>query len=147
MTLIDRSALVMYSARQMYALVDDIEHYPAFMQGCQSARVISRSDEEVVGELTLGKGGLRYSFTTRNLLKPEEEMQMALVEGPFRKFRASWRFQPLAENACKVSLTMEFDFAGGLVGMALESLFNHSANNLVDALVNRAHQLYGSGAE
>ena len=42
---------------------------------------------------------------------------------------------------------MEFDFAGGLVGMALESLFNHSANNLVDALVNRAHQLYGSGAE
>jgi ribosome-associated toxin RatA of RatAB toxin-antitoxin module len=147
MTLIDRSALVMYSARQMYALVDDIEHYPTFMQGCQSARVISRSDEEVVGELTLGKGGLRYSFTTRNLLRPGEEMQMSLVEGPFRKFRASWRFQPLAENACKVSLTMEFDFAGGLVGMALESLFNHSANNLVDALVNRAHQLYGSGAE
>jgi len=35
MTRIDRSALVMYSAQQMYALVDDIEHYPAFMQGCQ----------------------------------------------------------------------------------------------------------------
>lgn len=143
MTRIDRSALVMYSAQQMYALVDDIEHYPAFMQGCQAARVISRSEDEVVGELTLGKGGLRYSFTTRNLLKPGEQMQMALVEGPFRKFSAAWRFQPLAENACKVSLSMEFDFAGGLVGMALESLFNHSANNLVDALVNRAHALYG----
>jgi ribosome-associated toxin RatA of RatAB toxin-antitoxin module len=117
------------------------------MQGCQSARVISRSDEEVVGELTLGKGGLRYSFTTRNLLKPGEEMQMALVEGPFRKFGAAWRFQALADNACKVSLTMEFDFAGGLVGMALESLFNHSANNLVDALVNRAHELYGSAEQ
>jgi ribosome-associated toxin RatA of RatAB toxin-antitoxin module len=146
MTRIDRSALVMYSAQQMYALVDDIEHYPAFMQGCQSARVISRSDDEVVGELTLGKGALRYSFTTRNLLRPGEEMQMALVEGPFRKFGAAWRFQALADNACKVSLTMEFDFAGGLVGMALETLFNHSANNLVDALVNRAHELYGSTA-
>lgn len=146
MTRIDRSALVMYSAQQMYELVDDIEHYPAFMQGCQSARVLSRSVDEVVGELTLGKGALRYSFTTRNLLKPGEEMQMTLVEGPFRKFGASWHFQPLAENACKVSLTMEFDFAGALVGMALESLFNHSANTLVDALVNRAHAVYGSAA-
>lgn len=146
MTRIDRSALVMYSAQQMYALVDDIEHYPLFMQGCQSARVISRSDDEVVGELTLGKGGLRYSFTTRNLLKPGQEMQMALVEGPFRKFGAAWRFQALSDDACKVSLTMEFDFAGGIVGMALESLFNLSANNLVDALVNRAHTLYGASA-
>lgn len=143
MTRIDRSALVMYSAQQMYALVDDIEHYPSFMQGCQSARVISRNDEEVVGELTLGKGGLRYSFTTRNLLKHGQEMQMSLVEGPFRKFGAVWRFQALSASACKLSLTMEFDFAGGLVGMALESLFNHSANNLVDALVNRADALYG----
>jgi len=68
MTRIDRSALVMYSAQQMYALVDDIEHYPAFMQGCQAARVISRTDDEVVGELTLGKAGLRYAFTTRAVL-------------------------------------------------------------------------------
>lgn len=143
MTRIDRSALVMHSAQQMYALVDDIEHYPAFMQGCQAARVVSRTDDEVVGELTLGKAGLRYSFTTRNRLTPGQQMQMELVEGPFRTFRASWHFQPLAENACKVSLSMEFDFAGGLVGMALESLFNHSANTLVDALVERAHKLYG----
>jgi ribosome-associated toxin RatA of RatAB toxin-antitoxin module len=31
--------------------------------------------------------------------------------------------------------------------MALESLFNHSANHLVDALVNRAHELYGSAEQ
>jgi len=38
---------------------------------------------------------------------------------------------------------MEFDFAGGIMGFALEKLFNHSANNLVEALVNRANQVYG----
>ncbi|OGT73909.1 MAG: ubiquinone-binding protein [Gammaproteobacteria bacterium RIFCSPLOWO2_02_FULL_57_10] len=141
-TRIDRSALVMFSARQMFDLVNDIENYPLFMQGCQQARVLSRSETEVVGELVLGKAGLQHSFTTRNILKPCEEMQMSLVEGPFRKFSASWRFQSLAENACKVSLQMEFDFAGGLVGYALEKLFNHSANSLVDSVVARANQLY-----
>ena len=137
MTRIDRSALVMYE------LVNDIEDYPQFMQGCQKARVISRTEEEVVGELTLGAAGLSHTFTTRNTLVPGQEMQMHLVEGPFREFGASWHFKALSPEACKVSLQMEFDFAGGIMGFALEKLFNHSANNLVEALVNRANQVYG----
>ena len=143
MTRIDRSALVMHSAQQMYDLVNDIEDYPQFMQGCQKARVISRTEDEVVGELTLGAAGLSHTFTTRNTLVPGQEMQMHLVEGPFREFGASWHFKALSDQACKVTLQMEFDFAGGIMGFALEKLFNHSANNLVEALVNRANQVYG----
>lgn len=146
MTRIDRSALVMHSAQQMYELVNDIEDYPQFMQGCQKARVISRTEEEVVGELTLGAAGLSHTFTTRNTLVPGQEMQMHLVEGPFREFGASWHFKALSPEACKVSLQMEFDFAGGIMGFALEKLFNHSANNLVEALVNRANQVYGQAS-
>lgn len=143
MTRIDRSALVMHSAQQMYELVNDIESYPAFMHGCQKATVLSRSDTEVVGELSLGVAGLQHSFTTRNVLVPGEQMQMSLVEGPFKNFSAAWHFKALGENACKVSLQMEFDFSGGIMGFALEKLFNHSANTLVDALVERANAVYG----
>lgn len=142
-TRIDRSALVMYTAQQMYDLVNDIECYPLFMQGCQKARVIERTDDTVIGELTLGAAGLHYSFTTRNTVVAGESMQMSLVEGPFKHFSAAWHFKPLNEQACKVSLEMEFDFAGGLVGMALEKLFHHTANTLVDALVKRANEVYG----
>ena len=42
MTSLNRSALVNFSAKQMYDLVNDIENYPHFMQGCQAAR---RSEE------------------------------------------------------------------------------------------------------
>lgn len=146
MTRIDRSALVMFSAQQMFDLVNDIENYPKFMQGCQQARVISRTEDEVVGELTLGKAGLKYSFTTCNALVAGESMAMQLVEGPFRSFNAAWRFSALNENACKVTLEMEFDFTGGVVGYALEKLFNHSANSLVDSLVNRAQLVYAEPA-
>lgn len=143
MVTIERSALVNYSAAQMYALVDDIEQYPAFMHGCQSAEVLSRSDNEMVGKLTLGKAGLRYTFTTRNELVPDQSMDMSLLEGPFKKFSATWRFDALSADACKVSLRMEFEWAGGLLGAAMEKLFQHSANTLVDELVNRAYALYG----
>jgi ribosome-associated toxin RatA of RatAB toxin-antitoxin module len=142
MTRIDRSALVQFSAEQMFELVNDIESYPQFMQGCTAARIISLSEDELVGELTLSRAGIRRTFTTRNVLTPGREMNMQLVEGAFSAFSATWRFSPLTEEACKVSLEMEFEFTSGLMDFAMEKLFSSSANNLVDALVQRAHQVY-----
>lgn len=144
MTRIDRSALVNFSAAQMYDLVNDIESYPEFMHGCVDAKVISRGENELVGKLTLSKAGLKHTFTTRNTLVPNREIDMDLVEGAFRHFAASWRFVPLAEDACKVTLEMEFEFIGGMMDFALEKLFRHTANSLVDELVERARDVYGS---
>jgi ribosome-associated toxin RatA of RatAB toxin-antitoxin module len=143
MITIERSALVPYSADQMYALVDDVTQYPQFMHGCIAAEVVSRTPEELIRKLTLGKAGLRYSFTTRNLLTAGVRMDMTLVEGPFRSFSATWHFKALTPEASKVSLVMHFEWAGGLLGAAMEKLFQHSANSLVDEVVNRAQKVYG----
>lgn len=143
MTSISRSALVEYSAEQMFDLVNDIEHYPQFMQGCVSAKVLSQSDTELVGELRLAKAGISQQFTTKNTLLRPERIDMSLVEGGFKNFAATWTFDALTTNACKVSLMMEFEFKSGLMGFAAEKLFSSSANNLVDAIVQRAHEVYG----
>jgi len=143
MVAIQRSALVNYSASQMFDLVNDIEHYPKFMQGCRSARVISRSESELVGELCLAKAGISHRFVTRNTLQSPVKIEMQLVEGNFSAFHACWTFTELTESACKVALTMEFEFKTGLVAFAAEKLFSSSANNLVDALVARAQVVYG----
>ncbi len=144
MTAINRSALVEYSAEQMFDLVNAIEQYPQFMQGCVSARVLSQSDTELVGELRLSKAGISQQFTTQNLLFRPERIEMSMVEGSFKNFSAIWAFDALTENACKVSLAMDFEFNSGLLDFAAEKLFSSSANNLVDAIVQRAHQVYGN---
>ena len=143
MTCIDQSALLPYSAEQMFALVNDIESYPLFMDGCLGAEIISRDDQEIIGRLELGKAGLRYAFTTRNTLHPPLRMDMTLVDGPFRKLDATWTFQPLNAGASKVSLKMEFEFSSGLVDMALKRLFDSTSRNLVNAICRRAEALYG----
>lgn len=142
MTSINRSALVEYSAEQMFDLVNDIEHYPQFMQGCVSAKVLSQSDTELVGELRLAKAGISQQFTTKNTLLRPERIDMSLVEGGFKNFSSQWTFDALTTNACKVSLSMEFEFKSGLMGFTAEKLFSSSANNLVDAIVQRAHEVY-----
>lgn len=143
MTSIHRSALVEYSDQQMFDLVNDIAHYPEFMQGCVSARVLSQSESELVGELRLAKAGISQQFTTKNILHRPERIDMSLVEGNFTQFKSQWSFDALTASACKISLSMEFEFKSGLMGFAAEKLFSSSANNLVDAIVQRAHEVYG----
>lgn len=143
MTQIHRSALVAYSDQQMFQLVNDIEAYPQYMDGCIGAEVLERSESEITARLDLSKMGMRYSFTTRNHLVEPETMDMCLVEGPFRQLKGLWSFRALAENACKVSLDLEFEFNNGLVAKAAGKWFESVANELVDGLCRRAQQIYG----
>lgn len=143
MPAIHRSALVPYSPAEMYSLVNDIDSYPQFLPWCKSARVLSRDDDEVRASLELARGGFEKSFTTCNRLQKNKMVEMRLVEGPFHHLEGFWRFEPLGEQACKVSLDMDFEFANKLVGLALGSLFNQIANTLVDSFCKRAIDVYG----
>lgn len=143
MTTITRSALVMYSAERMFDLVNDVGHYPEFLKGCESTRVIGQSDDFIEAELTLSMMGIRQRFTTRNDLQRPVAMKMKLVEGPFSTFSGFWQFDRLTDDACKVSLNMEFTVNNVLAGAALSAAFKQIANNMVDAFVERAQVIYG----
>lgn len=141
---IERSALVNHSAAELFDLVNDIEAYPSFMPGCRGARVIEKSDEELVGELQLGAAGVEQRFTTRNALERPTRISMSLLEGNFREFSAEWKFEPLSDQACKVSLSMNFEFSRSFLDLAASTLFSSMASAQVDAIVKRAAAVYGN---
>ena len=127
----------------MFALVNDIESYPAFLPWCRSARVLSRNQDEVRATLEMVKGVVRKSFTTCNRLQPNKMVEIRLLDGPFRRLEGYWRFEPLREDACKVSLDLEFEFSNALLRATIGPVFNQIANSLVDAFCKRAEELYG----
>lgn len=137
-TRIERSAMVLHPASLLFDLVNDIEAYPEFMDGCRAARVLSRADDEVVARLDLARGGIHQSFATRNRLVRPTAIIMELEEGPFTRLHGEWRFKALTDSACKVSLILEFQFKSGLARLAANKLFTQVANNLVAATVARA---------
>lgn len=137
-TSIQRSALVLYSAQAMFDLVNDIEAYPLYMDGCSGAQVMSRDDKEIIARLDLRKAGISHSFTTRNHLSAPQLVEMTLVDGPFSYFQGVWQFKALQENASKISLDLEFALKSGMLNKAAGKLFTRVADNLVAALVQRA---------
>jgi ribosome-associated toxin RatA of RatAB toxin-antitoxin module len=132
MTRIQRHALVMHSASRMFHLVNEVEAYPEHFGWCENADVLERDDDSMVARLDLKIAGLRTNFTTRNRWVEPTRLDLHLVDGPFRKLEGHWTFHALDEEACKVSLTLDFDVAGSLVGNALALGFQGLADRLVD---------------
>ncbi len=144
MSVIQRSALVHYSAAEMYRLVNDVAAYPEFLPWCRSAKVISETEDEMVASVEIARGLLNQTFTTRNRLVKDRRIELQLVDGPFKKLHGVWRFEPLkTDNACKVTLDLEFEFDSAMIAIAAKPIFTQIANSLVDAFVKRAVQVYG----
>ncbi|MBK7541996.1 MAG: type II toxin-antitoxin system RatA family toxin [Candidatus Competibacteraceae bacterium] len=143
MATVNKSALVLYSAAEMYGLVENIEAYPQFLPWCRSARILSRSADEVRATIEMAKSGVHKSFTTCNRMQPNKMIDIRLLEGPFKRLQGYWRFESLRAGASKVSLDMEFEFANTLLRVAVEPVFKQIANSLVDAFCKRAVDLYG----
>ncbi len=139
---VERSALVHYSAQQMFDLINDIEAYPQYMDGCVGAAILARGDDWLEARLDLSKAGVSQSFVTRNHLQPPLVMTLNLVDGPFKFLRGAWRFTPLGETACKLSFELEFELQNRLLGLAVGKLFETVSTKQVDALCARAKQVY-----
>lgn len=142
MTVINKSAIVPYSAAQMFDLVNDIESYSQFVPYCVNSRVVERNVDEIHASLTFAGAGISKSFSTLNRLQPHKMVEMRLVNGPFKSLEGFWSFETMEEQICRVSLNLEFELAAGVLKMVFGPVFNQVASLLVDSFHKRAEQVY-----
>lgn len=140
--IVKKSALVAHSAKRMFDLVYDVGSYPQFLPWCQGSEVLLETDEKICGRIEVSRLGIHQTFSTCNLFERDRRMDIALMDGPFRKLHGGWRFTPLREDACKVELELEFEFSGRLIDKAFGAVFDQIANSLVDAFCKRADAAY-----
>ncbi len=139
---VSRSALVSFSAKQMYDLVNDVAKYPEFLPGCSGSRVIESTESAMVASVDVSKAGISKTFTTANTLIPDQAIIMNLIDGPFKALSGGWHFTALDEQACKVELKLEFEFSSKMVELAFGKIFSELTNNMVNAFTKRAKQVY-----
>lgn len=142
MTVVRKSALVKFSAQQMFDLVNDIESYPEFLPWCSASRILRREDDMVEAELMISKGGFNKSFATRNTLVRGSRITLSLLNGPFSSLSGTWNFIPLRENASKITLDLEFEMSGRLASLAFGTVFNQICNTMVASFTQRAKDVY-----
>ncbi|KMK51258.1 hypothetical protein RO21_07280 [[Actinobacillus] muris] len=143
MPTINQSALVPYSAAQMYRLVNDYEQYPQFLSGCVGAKTLSLGENTLNAELIIEKLGIRQTFSTHNTMIENEKITMTLLQGPFRHLHGTWIFQPFDEQSCYIRLTLDFEFANPMIALVFGKIFNELTLKMVNAFKQRAKEVYG----
>ncbi len=141
MPVVHRSALLPLPLTVVFGVVSDVASYPEFLPWCAEANVLEARQHEVVAELALETRGLRQRFTTRNVMVPEERIELYLVSGPFSTFEGAWHFKRLGgDEGTRVELDLRFELSGvrGLLGGAFSRVFVSAADQMVDAFCQRA---------
>lgn len=139
---ISRNALVAFSAESMFDLVNNVSAYPEFIPGCAETKVLAEDETSMKASMLISKAGVKQWFTTENVLSKGEFIKMHLVEGPFTHLHGGWSFTVLAENACKIELSLDFEFSSKLAEMAFGRVFSTIATNMVAAFTERAKKVY-----
>jgi len=140
---IQKSALVPYSADEMFSLVTDVPQYGDFLPWCGGARILQRHGDEVTAQVDIAYKSVKQSFTTENVYDEGKQISMQLKEGPFNRLSGVWKFIELDEQACKIIFDLEFGFANRLASAVIGPVFSMIANGMVDAFHKRAIEIYG----
>lgn len=141
---INRTALVPYSAEKMFKLVNGVDDYKDFLPWCGGSKMLEESEHDSLASVTIAFKGVHKTFTTKNKLIRPSEINLALVDGPFSQLEGTWIFKPLDENACKLSLDLDFGFSNRLVGAVIGPVFKIIADSMIDSFIKRAEVLYGN---
>lgn len=143
MKTVEKNMLVPHSAEQMFDLVDKAEDYPQFLPWYSKTEIIERSGNELKARLFMDYMGVQQSFATHNRNIPGREININLLEGPFKALSGTWKFIPMGGDCCKIEFKLQYDFSSALLSTLISPVFSHLSGTLVDAFVKEANRRYG----
>jgi coenzyme Q-binding protein COQ10 len=134
--------IVPYTPEQLFELVADVGSYPRFLPWCVASRVRSRTETQLISDLTIGFGPFRESFTSRVTLDRPNRVVVKYENGPFRYLNNQWDFLP-HDGGTEVAFFVDFEFRSRILQAAIGVVFNEAVRRMVNAFRKRARDVYG----
>ena len=140
---------VHHSASDMFDLVADMEKYPAFVPLCSALKVRRRTEKGegvsvVVAEMTVAYKMIRQTFTTRDTFdRPNLNILIEYLDGPFSRLQNRWTFHPAGEHTCEVEFFIDYEFKSRTLAMLMGAMFDTAFHKFSAAFEKRADEVYG----
>ena len=144
---------VRHSAGEMFDLVADVEHYPEFVPLCRALKVRKRIAEPegieiLVADMTVAYKLIGERFASRVTLdRPNLQILVEYLEGPFSHLENRWTFRPTGGQSCDVDFFISYEFRSRTLGFVMGAMFDAAFRRFAVAFERRADAVYGvSGA-
>lgn len=140
---------VRHAAGEMFDLVADVEKYPQFVPLCESLKVKKREDAGegktvLIAEMGVAYKVFRENFTSRVTLdRPNLQILVEYLSGPFQSLQNRWTFRPEGEKASEVGFFIDYEFRSAVLGMMMGAVFDAAFRRFAEAFEKRADEVYG----
>ena len=138
---------VAHPAKDMFALVADVERYPEFLPLCKALKLRSRETiggkEVLTADMTVAYKLFRETFTSRVTLDPSmPQIIVDYLDGPFRHMENRWDFRAAGEGASDVDFYIAYEFSAGPLGLMMGAMFDQAFGKFAEAFEKRADAIY-----
>jgi coenzyme Q-binding protein COQ10 len=139
---------VRHAAGKMFDLVADVERYPEFVPLCRSLEVRQRKSaadgvEVLVADMTAAYKLISETFTSRVTLdRPNLQILVEYLDGPFSRLENRWTFRPVAEDSCDVEFFISYEFKSRMLAVLMGSMFDLAFRRFAAAFEERADRVY-----
>src|SRR5262245_3066185 len=143
---------VKHSASDMFDLVADVADYPDFVPLCQQVKILRRTPgaegiETIVAKMTVAYKVMRETFTSRVTLdRPNLDIDVDYLDGPFSRMENRWDFHPVAEQVCDIEFFIAYEFKSRMLGVLMGAMFETAFRRFAEAFERRADAVYGRPA-
>jgi coenzyme Q-binding protein COQ10 len=139
---------VRHAATEMFDLVADVERYPEFVPLCRALKVRQRKSEPdgvevLVADMTVAYKLISETFTSRVTLdRPNLQILVAYLDGPFSRLENRWVFRPTGERSCEVEFFISYEFKSRMLALLMGSMFDMAFRRFAAAFEQRADLVY-----
>jgi coenzyme Q-binding protein COQ10 len=139
---------VRHTAADMFDLVADVERYPEFVPLCRELKVRQRTKREdgvevIVADMTVAYKLIHETFSSRVTLdRPNLQILVEYLKGPFSHMDNRWTFRPTGERTCEVEFFISYEFRSALLGMLMGAMFDVAFRRFTAAFEQRADRIY-----
>ncbi|WP_424981204.1 type II toxin-antitoxin system RatA family toxin [Maritalea sp. S77] len=136
---------VPYSPEQMFDLVADLRRYPAFVPNCSNMQVRpANADDNCYARMGISFGPISQDYESLvEFDRANMRITATAVDGPFSHLNSVWSFLPEGAGT-HVQFNVDFKLSNRLIAAVAEPLFATKQEEIMDAFVQRAGELYGN---
>lgn len=123
----------------IYETVANVEAYDQFLPWCLKSTIISRDENEMTADLTIGYKNFQETYRSHVLLSPYHEIKVTSHPGPLKYLETHWQFHPITPDSTDIIFSIEFSLKSRLLQKALKPIFLQSMQKIIGAFQERVH--------
>ena len=123
--------------QEVFKVLSDVEQYHTFIPYCIESKITEEQNHYSLVTLDIEFFGIQTSFTTKNVVKNNKSIEMDLIEGPFEKFKSSWRLEEVDHQTTSLSFEMNYQMRNKILEMAFKKNLKTVSESIIKAFKSR----------